>query len=71
MNWPSKFFYSGTQMMLILFFPSTFIASIAELRYPDFGNSASIMSFIFAITILIITTTVLFSTWVINLDVYF
>lgn len=53
MNWPSKFFYSGTNMLLIVFFPPTFIATLGELRYPDFGSDVTKMSFVFAIMITI------------------
>ena len=51
MNWPSKFLYSGTNMLLIVFFPPTFIAALGELRYPDFGSDVTKMSFAFAIMI--------------------
>ena len=70
-NWPAKFFYSGTAMMLILFFPSSYIACLAELWYYDFGSAVEIMGFTFAIIIAITCLVMLISTWILNLDVYF
>lgn len=67
MNWPSKFFYSGTNMLLIVFFPPTFIAALGELRYPDFGSDVTRMSFIFAVMVTISIVLVFIGSVMINI----
>ncbi len=49
MNWPYKFFYSGTIMMLVLFYQHSLLAGLLELMNTDLTSTNSIMSFMFSI----------------------
>ena len=71
MNWPSKFFYSGTSMLLIVFYPHTFIASLAELWYPDFGSDVTAMTFTFALVLTISVIIVIIGAILVNIKLLF
>lgn len=67
MNWPSKFFYSATNMMIILFMQPLIIPSLLELKEKDFSNSYSIMSYTFSIFVVLAMGIFYISVWLVNL----
>lgn len=67
MNWPSKFFYSGTNMLLYLFFQPLLVASLQELYVKDFSSSYSVLSYSVSVFIVIACGLFYFSTILVNL----
>ena len=67
LGWPSKFFYSGTNMLLIIFFQPFFIASIMELVENDFSTTYSVLSYTGSLFIILLTLVTFVAVWVMNM----
>ena len=67
MELPSKFFYSTTSMMLILFFQPLLLVSLMEVLQTDFSNNYSILSYTFSIFMIIMCVFIFLSVWIINM----
>ena len=70
MNWPSKFFYSGTAMMLVLFYPSLLLAGLAEAKTVDFSSNYRILSFCYSICQLVLCLMIFISVFILNFKNY-
>ena len=67
MNWPSKFFYSQTSMLLITCFQPLFVTSVMEIRQVDFSTGYAILSYTIAIVVSLLCLFTFLSVWLVNM----
>jgi len=67
MNWPSKFFYSQTSMLLITCFQPLFVTSVMEIRQVDFSSGYAILSYTIAIVVSLLCLFTFLSVWLVNM----